>query len=102
MRNIIKLIVGLLLLISCAEKKHQETKDDNQSSTTTEQALMDQEKMKFIMGHFDPESHPDFVIIGDRYTSKTGIYLQKETYEAFVRMHNDAAKEGVELGWVLG
>jgi D-alanyl-D-alanine carboxypeptidase len=50
-----------------------------------------------LLGKFDPASHPDFVRIDKKYTSKEGIYMRKETYEAYQRMHDAAAKDGVQL-----
>ena len=51
----------------------------------------------FIMGYFQPDSHPDFVKIDPGYTNKTNIYLQKDTYESFLEMHQSAMEAGIEL-----
>lgn len=51
----------------------------------------------YLMGHFDPAVHPDFVRIADRYASRTGLYMRREAYEAFKRMHEAAAAEGIRL-----
>lgn len=53
--------------------------------------------MGFIMGKFDPSVHEDFVIIEVKYADKEGLYLQKEAYEAFIKMHTAAEKEGIPL-----
>jgi D-alanyl-D-alanine carboxypeptidase len=50
-----------------------------------------------LMGKFDPTQHPDFVVIEARYASRTGMYLRKETYEAFKKMHAAAAKDSIQL-----
>jgi D-alanyl-D-alanine carboxypeptidase len=50
-----------------------------------------------LLGKFDPASHPDFVIIDKKHTPKAGIYMRKETYEAYKRMHQAAAKDGLQL-----
>lgn len=51
----------------------------------------------FLMGQFSPENHPDFVEINAKYTSKPSIFLHKETYAAFIRMAEAAAKEGITI-----
>ena len=50
-----------------------------------------------LMGQFDPKSHPDFTRIESQFTPKQNIYLRKECYEAFKRMHAAAAADGVNL-----
>lgn len=50
-----------------------------------------------LMGQFDPSSHADFTRIESQFTSKEGIYLRTECYEAFKRMHAHAAADGVNL-----
>jgi len=54
-------------------------------------------EITYLTGQFDPATHPDFTGIAATYTNKTGIFLRKDTYEAFKRMHSDAAKEGIVL-----
>ncbi len=54
-------------------------------------------ELDYIMGKFDAASHPDFVEIDRQYGSEAGMYLRREAYEAFVRMHEAARKEGIAL-----
>jgi LAS superfamily LD-carboxypeptidase LdcB len=53
----------------------------------------------YLLGKFDPATHPQFVKLADEHTrgSGRGAYLRKETYEAFMKMNDAARKEGVEL-----
>jgi D-alanyl-D-alanine carboxypeptidase len=53
----------------------------------------------YLLGKFDPATHPQFVKLADEHTrgSGRGAYLRKETYEAFIKMSDAAHKEGVEL-----
>jgi len=51
----------------------------------------------FLMGKFDPATHPDFSVIPALYTDKSAIYLQTEVLNAFIRMAEHAAKDGVSL-----
>jgi LAS superfamily LD-carboxypeptidase LdcB len=53
--------------------------------------------LDFLMGRFDPAIHERFGRIDDKHTNKTNIYLDREVYNAFLRMHNDALKAGFRL-----
>jgi zinc D-Ala-D-Ala carboxypeptidase len=52
---------------------------------------------EYLMGKFEPSENIDFVSVDKTYASKEGMYLRKETYEAFKKMHAAAAKDGVDL-----
>ncbi|MDP4709622.1 MAG: M15 family metallopeptidase [Saprospiraceae bacterium] len=54
-------------------------------------------EISYLTGQFEPATHPDFTAIDPAHTNKTGIYLRKDTYEAFKRMHRDAARDGIVL-----
>ena len=51
----------------------------------------------YVTGQFDPATHPDFVAIELPYGNRTGMYLRKDTYRAFLAMHAAAAKTGIQL-----
>jgi zinc D-Ala-D-Ala carboxypeptidase len=51
----------------------------------------------YIMGKFEPSTHPDFVKINPEFTNKTNIFLRTEVYNAFLKMYSDAAQKGVYL-----
>lgn len=51
----------------------------------------------YVMGHFDPATHPDFTIVDIKYADREGLYLRKDTYEAFRRMYDRALKDGIRL-----
>jgi D-alanyl-D-alanine carboxypeptidase len=50
-----------------------------------------------LLGRVDPSSHEDFVRIEQQYTSKSGIFMRKEAYSAFLQMHKAAKEEGIQL-----
>jgi len=50
-----------------------------------------------VMGKFDPTTHDDFVRIDEKYADRSGMFLHKETYDAFERMSVAAAADGVDL-----
>lgn len=53
--------------------------------------------LDYVMGKFEPAEHADFVRIEARYADRSDRYMHREAYEAFVRMHDAAASEGVAL-----
>lgn len=53
--------------------------------------------LNYIMGKFDPVSHPDFVPIPAKYADRAGRYLHKETFEAFLKMWEAAQADGIQL-----
>lgn len=53
--------------------------------------------LQYIMGRFDPSKHPDFILIEPQYAEKEGMYLRKDTYQAFIEMYNHALKDGVKF-----
>lgn len=53
--------------------------------------------INYIMGKFDPASHPDFVGVEQQYADRGGLYLRQEVYEAFLKMREAAAKEGLTM-----
>lgn len=51
----------------------------------------------YLMGKFNPAKHPNLMKIPQQYTTKTNIYLRKKTMNAFIKMHNAAKKDGIDL-----
>lgn len=50
-----------------------------------------------LLGKFTPSDNESFVRIDSRYTDKSNIYMQREAYEAYLRMRSAAAEEGIDL-----
>lgn len=53
--------------------------------------------LDYVMGKFEPSEHADFIRIEARYADRSDRYMHREAYEAFVRMHDAAASEGIVL-----
>lgn len=51
----------------------------------------------YLLGKFDPSTHPDFVAVGVPYSDKSDMRLRKETFQAFEEMWKAAKKDGVTL-----
>lgn len=50
-----------------------------------------------LLGQFEPSKHAEFSLIAKEYTSRDGIYMRREAYNSFVKMHEAAKKEGIQL-----
>lgn len=51
----------------------------------------------YLLGRFEPSTHPDFMKIKPEHTTKTDAYIRSDVYEQFIRMHEAAKKEGITL-----
>lgn len=50
-----------------------------------------------LLGKFNPAEQKEFVRIDAKYTDKSNIYMQREAYEAYLKMREAALKEGIDL-----
>ena len=72
----------------------------NQMSVSSEipnHLMADTISLSLITGRFDPSQHQGFVRVDNKYASKSGMYLQKDAYHAFITMYKAAKKDGVTL-----
>jgi LAS superfamily LD-carboxypeptidase LdcB len=83
-----------LIFISC---KTDADVPEQVIQTVTDSLKEPEISLDFVMGKFDPGTHPDFVIIDKQYADKEGLYLQKEAYESFLKMREAAMREGITL-----
>ncbi|MCB0585460.1 MAG: M15 family metallopeptidase [Phaeodactylibacter sp.] len=109
--NMAILFLALALTISCQPSRGQEQdakpgkEDSNEGPgaySTTLSSLADTAiargfTLDYVMGHFDPATHPGFTLVDTRFADREGLYLRKDTYEAFLRMYEAAKKDDVTL-----
>ncbi len=50
-----------------------------------------------LLGHINPATDANFCRVRGPYADRGGLYLLDEVYEAFVRMHEAAEKDGIQL-----
>ncbi len=95
----ILLFASSLLLINCSANRN--IKEKTNVNTQYNVAEIDTPEIKvdenYLLGMFDPATHADFVAIKQEHTTKSSAYLRKDTYTAFVAMHEAAKKEGITL-----
>lgn len=53
--------------------------------------------LNYIMGKFEPASHPDFVVIPRKYADREGLYLRKLALDSFIKMSAKAKKAGIKM-----
>jgi zinc D-Ala-D-Ala carboxypeptidase len=86
-------LLPLLIYLSCAP-----ISTEQKTAQTVSTALQtDFPSVDYLMGKFDPTKHPDFVVIPSAYSSREGMRLRKDAFEAFKRMHAAAKAGGVNL-----
>ena len=57
---------------------------------------------EFLTGRFQLNNHPDFVLVDKKHHTKSEMYLQKVTLEAFINMSVAAKKDGINLIIISG
>lgn len=53
--------------------------------------------VRYITGNFEPANDTVFTLIDRQYADRTGMYIRKDTYKAFLAMDSAAKQEGIKL-----
>lgn len=103
MINKILLFISIFLLISCKDKNLR--KPTNLTQIKPEDEIIVKPvynySKDFILGKFNYKNDTTFIKVNSIHSSKT-IYLNKEVYNAFIKMYDRAKKEGIKLLVVSG
>jgi len=96
------LIIILILIIKAGNFEISTSHPSEQKRLSPQQELIEKGietpiDTKYLLGKFDPAQETDFVAIDKTHTDKKDLYLRDETYEAFVKMHAAALKDGIKL-----
>ena len=105
MKNYTLFIFSLLCFVACQQTSKTTNEDQTPNKMEVKKAdvqLIKKEThmdvdLDYIMGKFEPNQNSDFIEIASKYASREGMYLRKEAYEAFLKMHAAAAEDGVDL-----
>ncbi|MEA3448417.1 MAG: M15 family metallopeptidase [Bacteroidota bacterium] len=76
----------LLLIMFFLQDQDKTTQSQDKIPTSNE-----------LIGKINPITHPDFVKADSTLTYFPEIYLRKHTYEAFLKMHQAALKDSIDL-----
>lgn len=98
----IKYTFIIFLLVSLVSCNHDTTPATTVKSAgivkeDPHEVLIDTLGINYIMGHFNPDSHPSFTKIPLRYADREGLYLRKDALKNFIRMYDAATTEGIKL-----
>lgn len=109
MRNI-TFVIFLFLITACNSTQPageneslgvvSATEREESNSAVTPQLktiVTDSFTVDYIMGKFNPETHPDFATINKKYADESGYRLRKDAYIAFLSMHKAALKDKIDL-----
>jgi LAS superfamily LD-carboxypeptidase LdcB len=67
----------------------QETKEEETPHSTVH--------ISKVMGHFNPANDDDFTLVEKKFADREGMYIHRDTYNAFQEMWAHAQKDGVQL-----
>ena len=98
-------VIILCIVFACKDnsnrfKKTAEVKQSFNKESIINPALP-KIKKTILLGKFDYKTHPDFVQVDLKLSSKK-IYLQNEAYEAFLKMQRAALYDTIQLIIVSG
>ncbi len=102
MRSVLFMIF-LGVIISCdstnSSKVPHAVKDDYEIKNTIKKEVVtrDYYSVDYITGKFSPEDHKDFILIPEQFTDRPGMYMRRDAYESFKKMHRAAAHDGITL-----
>ena len=92
----------LIFLLACQPASSEQAIEQPQTTDSSEEVPEEKEPpfdidLEYVMGKFDPAKDTAFVLIEQKYADRAGLYLRKESYQAFQAMHAAALKDGVRL-----
>ena len=89
-------IYFLLIICSACESAETDKTKTDKKIQEPQTKISTKYSKDFLLGKFDYRTHSDFVLVSEKWSDKE-IYLQKDTYLAFEKMANAAAKDGIPL-----
>lgn len=98
----------IFILSSCSQEKTNQTSLDTTIADQPVSKVVPKDEpsdegaeltfdISYIMGKFNPESHPDFEQVELKHADREGLFLRKDAYRDFKRMFEAANAEGVKL-----
>lgn len=105
--------VVIILLASYYVVLHKKNNNASNSSVNISDTIKSETKtvattkdtnisVEYLTGKFNPNKDKAFTEVDPEYAVRTGIFLQEETYKAFMKMFYAAKKDGVSLKVISG
>ncbi len=96
MINTFKKILCIIFFIVASITFSQNIFADTRSSSV-QNRISAKEVENYLTGKFIPSKHPAFVKVPQQYANRSGLYLRRETLEAFKQMYAAAHRDKVNL-----
>ncbi|MDH5720321.1 MAG: M15 family metallopeptidase [Spirochaetia bacterium] len=96
--EIIKLILKQILislLLSCIVINNSCAESEGENNKTEERIT--KSEIELLRGRYNPKTSENFVKITSDYALKKSLYLNKEAFEAFLRMAEAAKKDSINI-----
>ena len=93
-------LLVLLFINGCSEKSKVNVDTITAIDTINLKPIEKQDiqfSMEYLMGKFDPKTHPDFTEIPMKYADQQGRLMRKDALESFIKMAEEASKSGIKL-----
>lgn len=99
MHKILSLFKIIFVITGCQSNNITPDKMPTEESIQkmNNQKIEDRTNLEYCMGKFEPSEDERFKIIDKKYADRTGMYLRKEAYDAFIKMYNAAKADGITL-----
>lgn len=95
MLRLIQFSTLIILLTGCNQSQ---SPTQTKAEDKTESSIKSTEySTEYVRGLFDPAAHIDFVLVDSNYADRPGLYLRKDAYAAFLRMHAAAKTKDINL-----
>ncbi len=96
MRNIFNrgIVIFLLFCTSCKPNMPEIVPEKDKQIPSSIKELLES---SYVKGQFDPETHPGFVQIEQKYASRPGMWMLRDAYESFQKMWSAAQEDGHEI-----
>ncbi len=94
------LITGIIACQSPSQSKENvkvEANVEGAKSLVQQQEPLDSTQLIYVMGKFIPEQDENFIMIPDSISDKSGMYMRKQAFVAFISMYRAAKAEGITL-----
>ncbi len=92
--------LSVFLAINCSNSEKPIQKMEKTSKNNEKKDALKNFKSPYtideVLGKFTPSTHKDFIKVAKKHSDKS-MYLRKATYEAFIRLHDAAKKDGISF-----
>ena len=95
----ITLILTIIALLACTNHKAQNSNSEPQNSIIISSDSSDNSQFSksLLLGKFNPATDTNFILIPKHMASNKSMYCHRETFQAYLAMHDSALRDGITL-----